>query len=147
MVFFYNQELFIVPETEPVNYLRQAKEGEQKLLILLHQEDNEAELLELLDKICASSGLDPQKNVDVILMQDNQVYSIKQFIELQPEHGIISFGTQEEVLKTQFNKIKYWWILMDKVSILFSDPLHKIRSNREMKVKLWEALQSKFNKG
>jgi hypothetical protein len=141
---FDKQEIFLLPETQFPDFIQEASDPSKSLMLIVQEQDTGPEMLESLSRICQAAGFDFGTQVSILRTSPDDELSVSNLFDIRPGQSIISFGTHDESLVTQFHKIKYWWIDLNGESILFTDPLSDLLSSKERKVKLWNALQEKF---
>jgi hypothetical protein len=146
MNLYSEDEIFLIPESKAIAFIQKAKNFEESLLVLIGEQDSEPVYLDLLAKICTAVGLKYERDISLLKVVDKEELNLQQLMAYSGKSTILSFGLHEEQFPTQFHKIKYYWIHLNEQKILFSDCLHKISVDQNLKKKLWLSLQEEFKK-
>ena len=142
----YPEGLFNIVEEVNIPEMKKLSPGENAVVFIVGKEDIDAGHMDLLSKIALAIGIDIEKQAILIQLENNTQYSIMDILKHHRNTTLIIFGHHEDQIKTQFNKIKYFWLKFGGHQILFADTLISISENINLKKELWTQLKSEFDK-
>lgn len=142
----YTEGLFNIVESVDIAEMKKLSSGDKATVFIVGKEDIDAGHVDLLNKIASAIGIDFEKQAILLRLDQNKQYSIMDILKHHKNTTLVIFGHHEDQIKTQFNKIKYFWLKFGGHKILFGDTLKEISQNVTLKKDLWTQLKSEFDR-
>lgn len=140
--FFTDFEVYRSPDSKiPESCI--SGENEKGLLIVIKEEENNADNIQLLTKILQAIHKNLKNDAHLLTISNGKSFSLSQSIKGNYHH-VISFGYAAKQLGFSFETKPYKPIEILDISFLFAHPLTDISANQELKKMLWAALQNIF---
>ncbi len=138
---FFDFQTYKIPESTA--FLHKGEDTATVLVVLL-KEDYDSNSA-LLIKILNASGLDMDKDVSLVLLQEDGQYNLAQG-ESKNIKEVIGFGINPRKIGINGSIKGYHFYNTETYALLLSHGLTDLTSKPAFKKKLWTALQQRFKK-
>jgi len=140
---FLDYKIFVSPEAADFAESCSGNNAKHVLLVLHTQEQNER-LQELLKKIMAAVQVDLINDALLLSVEPNHPYSFAQLARNHTIEKVLLFGTPLQQLGLHFELPPYWLTEVQGRQFLFVDDLDTISQDKKRKAALWKCLQELF---
>jgi hypothetical protein len=113
--------------------------------LIIIKDGNEKEILDYLEKILTSVGLDFDKDVQIITLKKEENLKISKL----PHHKILVFGIEPKILGLFIEWELYSLIRIGDKKLIFSNDLadifaERVKKDRKMALMLWNSMKEMF---
>ncbi len=133
-------KIYTIPELN--NPSSENGNGEKGLLIILDNEDKNQNI-KTLEGLVKAIKLDIQNDVKIITIE-SQPLDLNNIINQQPYNTVILIGLNPNQVGFNINAGKYFFYHLEKFSILITDSLSDLNSDKSKKMKFWQNLQERY---
>lgn len=132
----------VPPVLPPIQPLEQARQLNQKVLLLADEELDPSNLL-FLEKILKAVNLNIE-GVDLLNLQGAHNMDFNELLRGKFVHHFITFGVPFERINLDIMMDRYSPVRFEGITFLMADSLPTIEADQQLKKRLWGALQRIF---
>ena len=136
---FSDKELILISETKSSDFSISGN-GELGIFILFKDDNEKESSISFLTKVLSAKKINLEKDTNYASLEAAKSISFFQ-LENKPKH-LLLFDIKLSDVGINIEIKPYNFIQINGVNVLFADNLHVIKSDENMKRKLWESLKN-----
>ncbi len=139
---FSNIDFYNIPEAIQAPDIQGT--NKKNLIVLVDKQDSTTENLDKLRDILKAIDHDLEKDVLLAVVDSDAIISLSNLTSTHSAHQVISFGILPERLSLNIKGSYNRWLNFETHGLLITYPLEHVKTKKENKIQLWNALKSRF---